>query len=675
MDAQTFIAVAILAIGAILGVGVSQLVRRMVGDRSAFQARLQSEQLQKQARELSEQADRLKELEAEKMRFEVAQSHQAESQNAQLEQLGTIRNQIVEKLELMTRSAGSQGQSALVEATEHLLREHERTERERQERERAERERLERERAEREQAERARADQERAERERWMRERDERDRAERERWERERAERDQADRDRAAREERERAERHQADRERAAREDRERAERDQADRERAERDERERAERDRADRERIARDERERAEREQADRERAAREEHERVERLAREERERAERQAGAAAQPAPVDNSRSEAAIRSLIEPITATLARFDQKLVAMEDNRRQSLGAIVQHLEQVARVHADVRDETRRLAKALESSPKGFGPWGEHQLRNILDLAGMAPYIDIVPTDPARAGQNTETVLRLPGDRRLVIDRSVPTQSYFAAIAASDPAAEDKALTEHASVVRQHLERLGSDTYRQNFNVRPELTVMFLPAENLLGAALAKDPALFEDGVRKQVLMATPTTLVALAKSIAHSWEQEKSLDNVRELAAIGAELLDRMATIGEQVDDLGRGLEASVRSYNSFVGDLQNSVMGHLRRLRELAPGARKRDLREPQQVDVSVRAPRRRRSFVITQAGQEAAAAIVTRTPEGPPIPMPARSMAPADIASVPAAPEPPRPQAANPVEPF
>lgn len=196
-----------------------------------------------------------------------------------------------------------------------------------------------------------------------------------------------------------------------------------------------------------------------------------------------------------------------------------------------------------------------------------------------------------------------------------------------------------------------------------------------MFLPAENLLGAALAKDPALFEDGVRKQVLMATPSTLVALAKSIAHSWDQEKSLDNVRELAAIGAELLDRMATIGEQVDDLGRGLEASVRSYNSFVGDLQNSVMGHLRRLRELAPGVRKRELREPQQVDLSVRAPRRRRSFVIAQAGQEAAAAIVTRTPEGPPIPVPARSMAPAEIAVAPAVPEQPRPPAATPVEPF
>jgi DNA recombination protein RmuC len=612
---------AILTVGAFMGLGVSQLVRRMVGDRSAFQVRMQSEQLQKQAREMREQAERLEELEAERVRAETVQAHQAEGQTAQLDQLTTIRNQIVEKLELMTRSAGSQGQSALVEATEHLLREHERSERERQERERAERERLERERVERDQAERARADQERAERERWMRERDERDRAERERWERERAERDQADRERAAREERERVERERADRERVAREEREKAER------------------------------------------------------LAREESERAAREAKAIPQAAPVDHSRSEAAIRTLIEPITATLSRFDQKLAAIEDNRRQSLGAIVQHLEQVARVHADVRDETRRLARALETSPKGFGPWGEHQLRNILELAGMAPYVDILPTGPALAGQNTDTILRLPGDRRLVIDRSVPTQAYLAAMSAADPAAEEKALTEYAAVVRQHLERLGSDLYRQSFDIRPELAVMFLPGENLLGAALAKDPALFEDGVRKQVLMATPSTLVALAKSIAHSWEQEKSLDNVRELAAIGAELLDRMATIGEQVDDLGRGLEASVRSYNSFVGDLQNSVMGHLRRLRELAPGARKRELREPQQVDVSVRAPRRRRSFVIAQAGQEAAAAIVTRTPEGPPIPVPARSMAPANIAVAPAAPEPPRFPAATPVEPF
>jgi DNA recombination protein RmuC len=658
---ESFYLLAALTVGAFISLGVTQLVRRMVGDRSTFQNRIQSEQIQKQDREMREQAKRLEELEAERIRTETLQAQQAAGQTAEIEQLTAIRNQIAEKLELMTRSAGSQGQAALVEATEQLLREHQRTEHERQERERIERERLERERTEREQADRARAEQERAERERWLRERDQRDQAERERWERERAERDQADRERVVREERERAERDQAER---ARWEAERAEREKADRERAER--------DRADRERW---ERERAERDQADRERVARVERERAERLAREERESAERASGAVVQPAPVDHSRNEAAIRSLIEPITATLSRFDQKLAAIEDNRRQSLGAIVQHLEQVARVHADVRDETRRLARALESSPKGFGPWGEHQLRNILDLAGMAPYIDIVPTDPARTGQVTDTVLRLPGDRRLVIDRSVPTETYMAAVSAKDPAEEDRALTEHAAIVRRHLERLGSESYRQGFDPRPELTVMFLPAENLLGAALAKDPALFEDGVRRQVLMATPSTLVALAKSIAHSWEQEKSLDNVRELASIGAELLDRMGSIGEQVDELGRGLEASVRSYNSFVGDLQNSVMGHLRRLRELAPGARKRELREPQQVDVSVRAPRRRRSFVITQAGQEAAAAIVTRTPEGPPIPMPARAMSPADIAVVPAAPEPPRQPAATPVEPF
>ncbi len=619
MGAEVFIAVAILAVGAFLGVGVSQLVRRMVGDRSAFQVRIQSEQLQKQARELRAQSERLEEFEAERIRFEAAQTHQAEGHKAQLEQLALIRNQIGEKLEQMARSAGTEGQSALVQATEHLLREHERTERERQERERTERERLERERQERERADRVRVEQERAERERWLRDRDERDRADRERWEREHTEREKVERDRLAREERERAER---------------------------------SERERA--ERLAREARERTE---------------------REERERAERERVVEVQPAAVDHSRSEAAIRSLIAPITETLARFDRKLATIEDGRRQSLGAIVQHLEQVARVHADVRNETRRLANALEATPKAFGQWGEHQLRNILDLAGMAPYIDILPADPTRVDESTDTLLRLPGNRRLVIDRSVPTQSYLAAVSARDPAAEDKALADHAAAVRRHLERLGSEAYRRGFEPRPELAVMFLPGENLLGAALAKDPALFEDGVRKQVLMATPTTLVALAKSIAHGWEQEKSLDNVRELAAIGAELLDRMATIGEQVDELGRGLEASVRSYNSFVGDLQNSVMGHLRRLRELAPGARRRDLREPQQVDATVRAPRRRRSFVIAQAGQEAAAAIVTRTPEGPPIPVPARSMTPADLAPTPVAPEPPRRPAAAPIDPF
>jgi DNA recombination protein RmuC len=374
-------------------------------------------------------------------------------------------------------------------------------------------------------------------------------------------------------------------------------------------------------------------------------------------------------------DHSRSEAALQTLIQPITETLARFDQKLAAIENNRHKSFDAIVEQLEQVARVHADVRNETRRLANAIESSPKTAGRWSGKQLRNVLELAGMAPYVDIVPVDPARVrqGLQPDAVLRLPGNRRLAIDANAPTKAYMAAVDTKDPADEERALSDHAAQLRSHLEKLASEEYRQGFDIRPELAVMFLPAENMLASALAKDPALFEDGVRRQVLMATPTTLVALASSVAHGWEQEKSFENVRELASIGAELLDRMAQVGDQVDELGRGLEASVRSYNSFVGDLQGSVMGHLRRLRDLSPLGAKREVREPQPVEVSVRVPRRRRNFVITQAGQEAAAAI-TFGPEGPPIPAPARAMAPAAPAVPTVPPEPPRPTA-TPVDPF
>jgi DNA recombination protein RmuC len=498
-----FIGLAVFTVGAFVGVMVASVVRRICGNCSAFHSRIQSEQLQKQLRESREQASRLEELEAERIRREATAATRESSHREQVEQLTRIQSQIGEKLDAMARQAQNDGQMLLAQAAERLFKE------------------------------RAHLDK---------------------------------------------------------------------------------------------------------------------------------------------TDHSRSDSAIETLIQPITDTLARFDEKLAMIADDRRLQLGAIAQHLEQVARVHADVRDETQRLANVLEASPKAFGHWGERQLHNILDLAGMLPYVDLVAVDREKTADGTQpdAILRLPAGRRLVIDANVPTAAFKKAVEASDAATEEKALAEYAGAVRQHLEKLGSDGYRQSFEVAPELVVLFLPAENLLAAALTHDPALFEDGVRRQVLMATPTTLIALAKAVAHSWEQEKSSENVRELAALGAELYDHMAQITDQIEELGRGLETSVRSYNSVVGDIQGTVMGQLRRLREMAPGSSKSDLTDPSAIDVAVRTPRRRRSFVITQAGQEAAAAI-TAGPEGPPVPLPARAMT-AQPVFPPVTEAPPRPTAA-PVDPF
>lgn len=497
MGSLPFIGLAVFTVGAFAGVLITTVVRRLTGDRSTFQVRLQSEQLQKQARELRDQTAKLEALEAERIRIEDAARQQERNFQEQVAQLTYIRDQIGERLDLMMRKSEADAETIAARMAAQVAQELPQAER---------------------------------------------------------------------------------------------------------------------------------------------------------------------------PEQSFSDATIHSLIQPITETLARFDSKLAAIEDDRQRSLGAIVQHLEQVARIHAGVRDETRRLADALESTPKAFGRLGGYRLEQMLELAGLTPFIEKVPASPDRTGPTPDALLRLPGDRRIAIDANVPTKAFLDATRAESPEAEDAALVAHAGAMRAHLETLAGDAYRGSFETAPELVVMFMPGENLLAAALDKDPALFEDGVRQRVLMATPTTFVALARSIAYGWDQEKSTESIRELAQIGTELLERMATIGDQVAELGRGLETSVRSFNNVVGEIQGPVMSQLRRLRDLVPG-KAPEMREPQLVDLSVHTPRRRRNFVVTQLGQEPGL-VVTGGPESTPMPAPARMMA----ATASIVPERPRPTA-TPVEPF
>lgn len=310
------------------------------------------------------------------------------------------------------------------------------------------------------------------------------------------------------------------------------------------------------------------------------------------------------------------------------------------METDRRQSLGAIAVHLEQIARVHADVRDETRRLAKALETPPGTYGSWAEQQLQSVLEMAGMAAHIDQQrSTEPAGSERlRPSAILRLPGDRRLAIDANLPNASFRAVVDASDEEAEAQALADHARTVRQHMERLAAPEYWAGLTPVPEFVVLYFSGESPFEAAMQSDPDLFGDAVRQRILLATPTTLIALAKAIAHSWSEGTSVANAREVMAFGSELYEKVMTLSGQVDELGRSLDSNVRTYNSLASEMQTVVLPNVRRFRDMAPELAKGEppSSEPtssEPVDLAVRSAQRRRSFVLTQGGQDATISIV------------------------------------------
>jgi DNA recombination protein RmuC len=291
---------------------------------------------------------------------------------------------------------------------------------------------------------------------------------------------------------------------------------------------------------------------------------------------------------------------IKRSLDPIAQNLKRVSDEVTRLEQDRRTTQGQTRQMFESMSAELSRLRGETGALVSALKR-PQIRGAWGEMQLRNCVAAANMTEHVDFVSQlsveDSDGARLRPDLVVHLPAERDVVVDAKVPMDAYLRAIDASDEAEQQELLRQHGRQTRQHIDALASKRYHAQFESSPEFVVMFIPNEGVWCAALETEPTLLEHGAAKGVLIATPTTLIALLHATYYGWRQEKIAASAREIAAAGRELHKRIATFLEPYAKLGRQLNSAMSAYNQGVGSLDARVLPQLRRLEEAGAGSEK------------------------------------------------------------------------------
>ena len=291
---------------------------------------------------------------------------------------------------------------------------------------------------------------------------------------------------------------------------------------------------------------------------------------------------------------------IKRSLDPIAQGLARVGDEVVRLEQDRRTTHGQISQMFESMGAELARLRGETGTLVSALKR-PQVRGAWGEMQLRNCVAAANMTEHVDFVSqvsvSDSDGSRLRPDLVVHLPAERDVVVDAKVPMDAYLRALECSGEAEQQELLRQHGRQARAHIDALASKGYHAQFEASPEFVVMFIPNEGVWCAALEAEPTLLEHGAAKGVLIATPTTLIALLHATYYGWRQEKIAESAREIAAAGRELHKRIGTFLEPYAKLGRQLNSAVNAYNQGAGSLDARVLPQLRRMEEAGAGSEK------------------------------------------------------------------------------
>lgn len=287
------------------------------------------------------------------------------------------------------------------------------------------------------------------------------------------------------------------------------------------------------------------------------------------------------------------EEAIKGLVTPLADTLKTLQDRLTKDDATRREDYGSLTEQLRQLSTTSEDLRKETGSLVTSLRQ-PQIKGKWGELLLRRALELAGMSPHCDFteqqtMEVDDGRR-QRPDVYVNLPGGGIIVIDAKVPQGAFLNALSARTQDEYRAAMEEHARLVRTHVTQLSSRKYWEQFPQSPEFVVLFLPAESFFSAALEQDKTLIEDAMDKRVVLASPTTLLALLRAVAHGWRQEQLAENAREISDLGKELYDRVSVFAAYMNNIRTGLEAANHSFNDAVGSLEKRLLPGARKLKE-------------------------------------------------------------------------------------
>ncbi len=287
------------------------------------------------------------------------------------------------------------------------------------------------------------------------------------------------------------------------------------------------------------------------------------------------------------------QVAMDGMIKPLSDALKRYEEQIRIMEDGRHKAYGSLEEQLRALASTHESLQKETSNLVSALRR-PEVRGRWGEMQLRRVAELAGMSEHCDFeeqVSVDTEKGRLRPDMTVKLPGDRRIVVDSKVSLSAYLEAVAAGTDEERKARLLKHGQQVRAHMMKLSSKEYWNQFDQSPEFVILFIPGESFLGVALDSDPTLIEDGIERKVIISTPTTFIALLRAIAYGWRQEQVTKNAQQIGVLGKELYERMSTLARHFSELGTAIERSISSYNKIVGSMESRVLPSVRKFREL------------------------------------------------------------------------------------
>jgi len=306
---------------------------------------------------------------------------------------------------------------------------------------------------------------------------------------------------------------------------------------------------------------------------------------------------------------------LKALLQPVHERLERYEQGVAKVEAERRDAFGDLKGQIESMRVGSESVRAEASKLVNALRNAPKARGRWGEQQLRNVLESCGLSDVADFraeVSVDDGEGGRlRPDVIIRVPGGNALVIDAKVSLNDYQDAFGAIDDAERALGLQRHAASMRAHVNALGAKAYWSQFDDAPDYVIMFVPGEHFLSAALEQDPTLWDFAFDRRVLLATPTNLIAIARTVAAVWRQEKLAGEARAIAELGKELYARLNKMGEHIGRLGRNLGLATNAYNDFVGSLETNVLTQAKRFENLNVDTAGRSIESPPIIEQAPR----------------------------------------------------------------